>query len=397
MRTRLAISGLMLLAAPQQAYAQIWEGQCNTAPATLYDDINAAVFGTWAAHISVEEAGAACRYRGESVWTLYEYDAARNGKVRGERRMTVQRSRPSGCQRPIRNPTEVDVTYEQRGEGRCAVRAVVISRYDAGPEVRAEISRITPDALTVTTGDGRSVIYRRRPRIRSSRVEDYPNELNWRRSCGEEGDPIHYLAVAPAIHRQGSVLSLRPMLQQRGPVGAHRLPIACVSGWTLSHPDLARLDEVAGTLAIAADTPPGSEISVSYRAGERPVSARIRVLAANAVVLTGRRSQRGVEGCREPGEPVGELVFGEDGRFSVTFQPFESYSDYWGRYRFDPATGALTLTVEGGNYRPPFLDLEGTARIEDETLVLDGFYLGSRNGFMPPPGMEREMSCRYRF
>lgn|GEM_PF-6398234 len=42
------------------------------------------------------------------------------------------------------------------------------------------------------------------------------------------------------------------------------------------------------------------------------------------------------------------------------------------------------------------IDLEGTARFEAGSLLLDGFYLGGRRGFVPADS-GRHSSCRYRF
>jgi hypothetical protein len=88
---------------------------------------------------------------------------------------------------------------------------------------------------------------------------------------------------------------------------------------------------------------------------------------------------------------VGELEFSGENRFSVTFNPFESYRDYWGTYSFDPATKRLTMTVEGGNFVPPGLDLEGTADLGPDGLVLTDMFLGTRGGFLAPS------RCTYRF
>jgi len=77
------------------------------------------------------------------------------------------------------------------------------------------------------------------------------------------------------------------------------------------------------------------------------------------------------------GQPVRELIFEADGRYSVTWLPFETYKDYWGRYRYNPHTQALALTVEGGNYNPPDRVLAGQARVEDHALTLSGISLGT--------------------
>jgi hypothetical protein len=195
-----------------------------------------------------------------------------------------------------------------------------------------------------------------------------------------------FLDADTRIYRQGSQIRLTPRVNQ-APGGTPELPLHCVGGWTVSGP--ATLSADRRTLTIAEDAPVGSEVIVSFRHNDDPVAARFRVIGRDEVVLTGARSQQAIEGC-SVAEPVGELEFGGN-RFSVTFRPFESYRDYWGTYSFDPASGALRMTVEGGNFVPPGLDLEGRAELVSGRLVLRDMYLGSREG-APPQG-----GCTYRF
>src|SRR5262245_30983913 len=88
--------------------------------------------------------------------------------------------------------------------------------------------------------------------------------------------------------------------------------------------------------------------------------------------------------------PIYELVFQADGRYSVTWLPFETYKDYWGRWRHDRATGALELTVEGGNYIPPDLVTSGVIHLEANALTLGQISLGS-------PRREGEAPCHAPF
>ncbi|MBC6981313.1 hypothetical protein [Caulobacter sp. 17J80-11] len=75
-------------------------------------------------------------------------------------------------------------------------------------------------------------------------------------------------------------------------------------------------------------------------------------------------------------EPLRELIFHADGRFDVTFVPFETYVDYWGTWKAGPR-GRLELTVENGNRIPNRLDLEGRFRIgRDGELQLTDMWLG---------------------
>ena len=206
-------------------------------------------------------------------------------------------------------------------------------------------------------------------------------------ACFPPGHHFAFLATDTGIHRQGSTIRLTPRVNM-APAGTPELPIHCVSDWTVTGPATLSADRT--TLRIAPDAQVGSIVMVSARHGDEPLALRLRVIGRDEIVLTGRRSQQAIEGCSIP-EPVRELEFHNENRFSVTFRPFESYRDYWGTYIFDAATGALRMTVEGGNFVPPGLDLDGRAELVSGRLVLSDMYLGSREA-QPPPG-----SCTYRF
>jgi hypothetical protein len=94
-----------------------------------------------------------------------------------------------------------------------------------------------------------------------------------------------------------------------------------------------------------------------------------------------------------PQKPRGELVFQPDGKFLVTWLPFEAYHDYWGTYTFDPATRGLRLSVTGGSEVPPHTDLDGTATLAPggSRLVLHDLWLG--HAHLPVP----EGPCPHRW
>jgi hypothetical protein len=203
--------------------------------------------------------------------------------------------------------------------------------------------------------------------------------------CRPEGH-FAFLETGTRVYRQGAAIAVRPMVDI-SPAGTEALAPRCVSGWSVSGP--ARLSADRATLTIDPQAPAGSEVAVTFRYRDEPVVARLRVVARDAVVLTGTRSQKSAEGC-EGAEPVRELEFTPGDGFSVTFSPFETYKDYWGSYTFDPATGAIRLTVKGGNFVPPDLDLDGQAELSQGRLTLRGLNLGSRSGGPP-------RSCTYVF
>lgn len=95
---------------------------------------------------------------------------------------------------------------------------------------------------------------------------------------------------------------------------------------------------------------------------------------------------------RVPTEKVEELDFGDAGFFSVTYAPFETYKDYWGKAKFDLARGDIAFTVEHGNFVPPGLDLEGKVRLEGGELTISEVWFGDR-----APGAPSAAACTYVF
>jgi hypothetical protein len=195
-----------------------------------------------------------------------------------------------------------------------------------------------------------------------------------------------FVATDTTVYRQGAVVRVTPSFD-KSPAGTAELPLRCTTGWSVSGP--ATLSPDRTFVTIAPDAPPGSIVTVGYRHGGAWTEARFKVVARDEVVLTGRYSQRSLEGC-PPATSVGELEFLPENRFSVTYMPFETYQDYWGTYSFDPATKRLRLTVQGGNFVPSNLDLEGEAELREGRLRLKDLFLGSRDG-------EPRSGCTYLF
>lgn len=195
----------------------------------------------------------------------------------------------------------------------------------------------------------------------------------------ELGVPV--IGTSPAVARQGATLTVGAAVMN-GPYGATDLPVRCLSDWRVSPAGAAVLSADRASLMISPEAAPGAIVTVTAHYRDAAAAARFRVVGRDEVVLTGTWRQDRVK-CdpgQAPGEPVRELKVMDDGRFNVTYQPFESYVDIWGVFGFDPASGALTLTPDGGNFAPPIFDGDGTARLEGERrLILDGVYLGDRN------------------
>jgi len=194
--------------------------------------------------------------------------------------------------------------------------------------------------------------------------------------CSRPGAHFAFVATDTTVYRQGAVVRVTPTVDI-SPAGTAELPLRCTAGWSVSGP--ATLSGDRRSITIAPDAPPGATVAIGFRHAGKPVEARFNVVARNEIVLTGRYTQRSLEACTAH-EPVRELEFRPENRFSVTFLPFETYRDYWGTYAWASDTGRLRLTVEGGNFVPSNLDLEGEAALKDGRLRLKDVFLGSRDG-----------------
>jgi len=198
--------------------------------------------------------------------------------------------------------------------------------------------------------------------------------------------------IGPREVRQGASVRLRPAWTSH-PGAFDEIPQACLKGLKSSAPDQVRVARDGRSVTVAADATPGSIVKLTARIGDEVIEGSIRVVGATEGPLAGSRTQRTVacDGGGEPTKPVGELKFTATGAFDVTWEPFESYRDYWGTYAYDPATRRLVLTVTGGNHVPEGLDLDGEARLRDDgSLALSGMWLGQ-----PQSGPTR--ACAYTF
>lgn len=157
---------------------------------------------------------------------------------------------------------------------------------------------------------------------------------------------------------------------------------ACVE-WSVEPVSGVSIDQ-GGLLAVEAAVPVGTIITVTadVESGRRVIQRPFQVYEPLAYDIIGFWTELQQLPCDggapfEPDPEIGELVFEDTGELSVTWRPFEVYYDYWGTYTYDEATGALVLEVEGGNYVPDDLDLEGTASVVDGQLVLEDLWLGT--------------------
>jgi hypothetical protein len=175
------------------------------------------------------------------------------------------------------------------------------------------------------------------------------------------------------------------------------IPEDCVRDVAVSPSAIATILPDHKALHIAERAPDGAVVTLHAMIGARMVTGVARVVVAADHPLAGvwHEDRAAIcEATRNAGSlPVGELMFDAEGRFSVTWEPFENRTDYRGTYRFDRASGALTLLIDTGNFVPGDARLVGSAKIDGQgRLTLTDLYFGTPRG-----GSARPSGCQLVF
>lgn len=197
-------------------------------------------------------------------------------------------------------------------------------------------------------------------------------------ACPDMGEGGYIFWMGPRSAQPGETVTLYPYFTQM-PGAYEELPAGCLGEVSVTPAGLAALSRDAQGVAavtVADDAPDGQTLRVSGAyPGGGSLAGRIEIYTAEAHPLVGTWHQES-EGCPDE-SAVRELVFTAGGEFSVTWTPFETYTDYWGDYDYDPSTGAVRLRVEGGNQVPPDIVADGTATVGQGVLTFDALSFGT--------------------
>ncbi len=187
------------------------------------------------------------------------------------------------------------------------------------------------------------------------------------------------IEVTPVIARVGTDLTLRAAFAD-GPAGMKPIPASCLSNWTVSNPAWASFSADHATLTLHPGAPAGETLTIGVEHLGKRFERTIRLVGRDEVVLTGFWSQQSVT-CTSPfmqPEAVRELEFTDGGGFNVTYLPFESYVDFWGRADVNLGAGTVGFTVTGGNDVPGWEAATARAQVDGEgRLHVDGVVLDS--------------------
>lgn len=186
----------------------------------------------------------------------------------------------------------------------------------------------------------------------------------------------------------GQTMPLTPSVSSH-PGSYEPLPSGCLKKLKVS-PETAgkvQLDAYGDYELVISQTPPlGERVTVTGEYKGKNLRGRLTIYDPEQSPLVGYWRQP-LEDCPE-GTAIQELVFSADGTFSVTWEPFETYKDYWGRFSFDAETGTLELMPETGNNLPDGVQ-SGTVSLDEDRLTLGTASFG--------PRYEGEMECRAPF
>jgi len=168
----------------------------------------------------------------------------------------------------------------------------------------------------------------------------------------------------------------------------------------------ATINQTTGEFHVDKSTPHGTMFTVKadVYGGKRIITAKVYVYTPEANPFVGLWKEDARLDCNsgqwtQPANAINELKFKANGRFSVTWIPFEIYIDYVGNYSFDLKSGKISMEIEDGNYVPPDFKGSGTFEMEGaNTIVLKNIYLGTKErGAKGSKDGDAPQACGHRF
>lgn len=155
--------------------------------------------------------------------------------------------------------------------------------------------------------------------------------------------------------------------------------------WSIEPARDASIDVSTGLVIVAKTAAPGSTFMVRAHLTDRDtvLTAVVTVFTRATHPLVGTWWEQAWKACTPMAtqglvQPIRELVFRADGTFTVTWTPFERYTDYWGRYTYDVSSHVIDLHLDHGNFVPTDFSGHGSAVVSGDTLRLTRVQLGTK-------------------
>jgi hypothetical protein len=174
----------------------------------------------------------------------------------------------------------------------------------------------------------------------------------------------------------------------------------CVT-WSSEPTAGVQLNPQTGEITVDNAVPAGTqfEVRADVQNGRRVFSSRVTVYTPEHNPFVGRYTEVSQLDCDTgkefpPALPIKEIEFHADGRFFVTWMPFELYKDYWGTYTYDLKEGTFTVSDISGNYVPADIGSGGTFEFQSGSLLLKDFFFGSTPS--TKDGETRKKACGHR-
>jgi len=158
----------------------------------------------------------------------------------------------------------------------------------------------------------------------------------------------------------------------------YSVPVQAQVFWSVAPVNSGLTVDGSGILRAAPDIEAGQTFLVmaNVENGRRILTETVPIWTRESNPLVGYWHQVAETSCFGQDipstVPIHEMMFGANGKFSVTWYPFEVYVDYWGTYELDLERRSIRLAVDHGNYVPKDIRGDGMFELEQIGTYSDG-------------------------
>lgn len=169
------------------------------------------------------------------------------------------------------------------------------------------------------------------------------------------------------------------------PYDRQNIDINCVKNIQILSNNIANYDFKNHEIKIAQNAKDGEKFTLTYEINSIKYVREYKIIDTSLYPLMGIWHEIPNPNCQAflPNEQlIKELDINSKNVFAITWQPFESYHDYWGNFDFDIKTGNFKIEITRGNYIPDDIIKIGSAEIlpNGNLKINDVFFGNNKNG-----------------